>query len=228
MNIDAKLKILDDLYRLYDETVAPVPIACQKGCAHCCTRNVTVTTLEGWRLVDALGAKALSRLTRRLAGAARRDRFRPQVTINALAELAAADQDPPDEVCDPAWTPCALLEDALCPVYHLRPFACRCMVSTAVCSAGGFAAMDDYLVTLNTVFQQVIEHLDVPGMTGNLVDVLAFFNHLENRSIYRAGMIRPQAVGLPANRPLKMLMIPPEHRSRLQPVVTRIQALMAG
>jgi Fe-S-cluster containining protein len=228
MDISRKTKILEDLYRLYDETVAAEAVACEKGCPHCCTRNVAVTTLEGFRLVDALGAEAIETLYARLSRAAGRQRFRPRITINHLAEISMTDADPPEEACDPAWTPCELLEGDLCTEYDLRPFACRCMASSLVCSPGGFADMSDFLVTVNTVFQQVIEHLDVPGATGNLADVLAVFREVENRSLYRTGMLRPEAAGLPANRHLKMLMIPPEHRQRLAPVVARIQELMGG
>lgn len=228
MHIDAKLDRLEALYRLYDETVAPLPAACAPGCAHCCTRNVVVTTMEGWRLVDRLDAGALEEVYRRLRRAAGRERFRPLITVNALAEMAMTDEEPPDEACDPAWSPCPLLTGDLCPAYDLRPFACRCMFSTVVCRPGGFAAQDDYLITVNTVFQQVIEHLDVPGATGNLVDVLQYLHGAEQRSLYRTGMIHPEAVGLPANRPAKMLMIPPEHRERLQPVVERMRELLGG
>lgn len=228
MDIRRKLDILEDLYSLYDATVAGEPQACEKGCAHCCTRNVTVTTLEGYRLMDALSAEALETLFGRLSTTAAKDRFLPLITINALAELSMADAEPPEERCDPAWTPCALLEDDLCTIYDIRPFACRCMASTTVCSKGGFADMSEFLVSVNTVFQQVIEHLDVPGATGNLTDVLGFLKDVESRSIYRACMIRPEALGMPANRHVKMLMIPPQHRERLQPVVAKIQALLAG
>ena len=226
MDISKKLDILDNLFRLYDSAIADETLACEKGCAHCCTRNVTVTTLEGYRLVDTLSARALEALYGRLESVSGKARFRPLITINALAELSMTGEDPPEEACDPAWTPCALLEGDLCTVYDIRPFACRCMVSSAVCAAGGFADMADYLVSVNTVFQQIIEHLDVPGATGNLLDVLAFLKDVENRSIYRAGMMRPDGLGMPFNRHLKMLMIPPEHRARLQPVVARIQEML--
>ncbi|MFH1985660.1 MAG: hypothetical protein ABIL58_27825 [Pseudomonadota bacterium] len=228
MDIGKKLGILDALYRRYDEAVSGVAQACEKGCSHCCTRNVTVTTLEGYRLVDRLKAESLETLFGCLSKTCAENRFRPLITINRLAELSLADEDPPEEVCDPAWTPCALLEDNLCTIYSIRPFACRCMTSTAVCAAGGFADMPDFLVSVNTVFQQIIEHLDVPGATGNLADVLTFLKDVENRSIYRTGMIRPDALAMPANRHLKMLMIPPQHRDRLQPVVSKIQKMLAG
>ena len=226
MSIDTKLKRLDAIYRLFDDTVERLPAACQKGCAHCCTRNVTLTTLEAYRMVDRLDGEGLQQLYRRLGRAVDRDRFRPLITVNHLAEMVMTDAEPPGEACDPAWTPCPLLVDDLCPIYDLRPFACRCMTSTVVCRAGGHAAMEDYRITVNTVFQQVIEHLDVPGATGNLIDVLSLFKDPQGCSIYRSQMIQPKAAGLPANRPVKMLMIPPEHRERLRPVVARLQALM--
>lgn len=228
MDIQKKIGILEDLYRLYDDTVAAEAVACQKGCAHCCTRNVTATTLEGYRLVDRLPAETLNGLFGRLSNSAGQARFRPLVTINAMAEMTARGEDPPEEVCDPAWTPCPLLEGDLCTVYGLRAFSCRCMVSAAVCAGGGYADMSDFFITVNTVFQQVVEHLDVPGITGNLLDILAMFEEVENRSLYRTGMLQPAATGLPVNRHLKMLMIPPEHRERLQPVMAQMQQLLSG
>jgi hypothetical protein len=228
MHVDEKLKRLVEIYRIYDETVASLPAACAEGCAHCCSRNVTLTTLEAWRMVAALDRQRLEGLYQRLEAARGLDRFRPRITINHLAELCRADADPPEDDCDPAWTPCPVLTDHRCPVYDLRPFACRGMVSAVICRPDGAAAMDGFRITVNTVFQQVIEHLDVPGATGNLVDVLLHFRDAEVRSVYRSRMIQPRALGLPANRPVKMLMIPPEDRQRLQPVVARIRDALGG
>lgn len=226
MNISEKQSRLEKLYALFEESAAEMPSACREQCADCCTRNVTVASLEGMWILDRLNADGVSRLYARTAGAGGLDRFRPVITTNALAEHTMSGEDPPEEDCRPEWTPCALLEERLCTIYGLRPFSCRCMNSKTRCGEIGAADMDEYLITLSTVFQQVIEHLDVPGFTGNFLDVMTALKEEEHRSLYRAGMLRGEAVGLLSNRPLTMLMVPPEHRARIQPVVESIQQIM--
>ena len=48
MDLNSKLAVLNQIYRVYDEFVARLHTACKKYCAGCCTRNVTLTTLEGY------------------------------------------------------------------------------------------------------------------------------------------------------------------------------------
>ncbi|MBW1709950.1 MAG: hypothetical protein JRJ73_08730, partial [Deltaproteobacteria bacterium] len=48
MDLNLKIAVLDQICRIYDEFVAKLDIACEKYCADCCTRNVTMTTLEGY------------------------------------------------------------------------------------------------------------------------------------------------------------------------------------
>ena len=226
MDITEKQHRLEKLYTLFEQAGGEIPAACGKACADCCTRNVTIASLEGMWLIDQLDADAIARLYARQEKTLDLERFRPVITINGLAERTMAGDDPPEEDCRPEWTPCSLLEDDLCSIYALRPFSCRCMASRTRCADIGYADMDDFQLTLSTVFQQVIEHLDVPGYTGNLLDVMQRLKDEEHRSLYRAGMLRGESPGLLANRPMKMLMVPPEHRERIQPLVESIQKIM--
>jgi hypothetical protein len=54
MNLNAKLTILEQMIDIYDQFVGEFDLACEKYCAHCCTANVTLTTLEGYRIIDHL------------------------------------------------------------------------------------------------------------------------------------------------------------------------------
>lgn len=51
MEINTKLAVLDQIYKVYDDFIGKLELACQKHCAHCCTFNVTLATLEGYRIV---------------------------------------------------------------------------------------------------------------------------------------------------------------------------------
>jgi hypothetical protein len=151
--------------------------------------------------------------------------FRPLLTTNRIAELCRQGREIPEEAFgDPAEI-CPLLEENACPVYSLRPFGCRCLVSRVPCRESGTAEMPDFVLTVNTVFLQMIEHLDATGCTGNLADVLLCLLSAENRHAYEEGRLSCNATGLIGNHPLTVLMVPPEHRNRLQPILGALAKL---
>ena len=219
MTIEQKLDLLNRIYGIYDAFARSLDVACRKYCAHCCTSNVSLTTLEGYRLVHSLEPDQLEHLQQYLEPAFEKRVFRPLLTTNRIAELCRQEREIPEEAFgDPAEI-CPLLEEKACPVYPLRPFGCRCLVSRVPCRASGTAEMPDFVLTVNTVFLQTIEHLDATGCTGNLADVLLCLLSDENRQAYREGRLNCRATGLIGNHPLTVLMVPPEHRDRLQPIL---------
>ncbi len=225
MNFRQKLQILHQVYDLYTSFVQSLDLACRKHCCRCCTRNVALTTLEAAAIIDGLDPSDINRLLAPIRSARRLARFQPQITTNEMAERCALGQALPDEPCDPDWGPCPLLEDRACPLYLLRPFACRCMISRSDCEKTGQADMDEFALTVNSVFLQVIEHLDSSGCTGNLADVLLHLSKPKNMSAYRQGRLSGAAGNLIRNRPAKILMIPPHHRTRTAPLLRKLQRL---
>ena len=171
-SVRGRMEVLERIYTLYDGFIQRYALACKAGCAHCCTRNVSVTSLETALIVRHLEKTGWNELLKKIESASNLSRFQPLTTTNTLAHLCRKGENPPEEACDPAWRPCPLLTDNRCPIYAVRPFACRCMVSKSVCRRGGQAETDDYLLALHTVFMQFIEHADASGCTGNLIDML--------------------------------------------------------
>ena len=182
--MNEKLAALERIYSIYDEFAATLNLACEKSCTHCCTMNVTLTTLEGYKIFEPLNSDGKLDLLGRLAETAGARGFRPLITTNRLAELCAAGANPPEEDIGTTWGDCPLLENALCSIYDLRPFGCRCFVSRQKCAATGYADIDAFTASVNTVFLQVIEHLDAGGCTGNLIDVLQVMRSEQNRRAY--------------------------------------------
>lgn len=219
MELDEKLKVLDHVYQVYDNFIAPYEVACRKGCSRCCTRNVTLTTLEAYRLVVSLRASGQEALFGKLAAAAEAPRFIPRVTTNELAAICMRGEDPPEEASDPDWGACVLLNEENCPLYDVRPYGCRCMVSSRCCESTGFAEMDPLIVTVNNVMLQYIEHVDRGGYSGNLADLVLFMASGDNRRRYRDGMLEPPPEGLLLNHPIQALMVPPRHRERIFPLI---------
>ncbi len=225
MDLNAKLTILERMVDIYDRFVGEFDLACEKYCAHCCTANVTMTTLEGYRIFNHLEKTGEMRHLETIAQKAHPDRFTPRVSINRLADICARDSDPPEEHIDPAAGPCPVLADNACSLYPVRPFGCRCMVSVRNCGETGFADMDPFILTVNDVFLQHLEHIDAQGYTGNFADVMQFLDSDKNRQNYAAGRLNAAPDGLVANQPVFVLMIPPEHRERIQPVLTQIRSI---
>ena len=172
-NTTLQLAALTALYTLYEETSTTFSVACAKGCATCCSINVTITTLEAAHLVshplfqDAQIKQSISNISDQ-------PHFIPAVTINRLAQACLHEHEMPEETGTHAPGTCPFLDQHhQCRVYANRPFACRAMSSTERCQEDGAAEMPPFLYTLNLAVCQLLEHLDRNGGTGNMVDVLA-------------------------------------------------------
>ena len=215
----SRMAVLEAVYRLYDQFAAGLDLFCHRGCAHCCTANVTLTSLEGRYLFDFIRHNAPSHLLRRITALPGGGGRRVPLTTNALARLCAEGQTPQEETDSAPAGRCPLLEQEVCPVYAARPFACRCLVSTADCGATGYAAMDDFTLSLNTVFLQCIEHLDAGGWSGSLGVMLGYMEK-------EAGNLSGDLPGLAANSPLTILMVPPEHREAMAPWLEKLRLAM--
>ena len=226
MDIAINLKILDQIYAIYDKFAASLDLlACKKYCDHCCTSGVLLTTLEGYKIIEHLTSDTNSDVIQRIRGASEIKRLRPQLTTNRLAQLCAQGVDPPEESDNVDLPTCPLLLDHQCPIYELRPYGCRCLVSRHNCGEKGYAEIDDFVLSVNTVFLQTIEHVDAGGCSGNLVDVLQALADEKNRKDYGNGALHCSANKLIPNQPLEVLMIPPEHRSKMEPILQELRQI---
>jgi hypothetical protein len=86
--------------------------------------------------------------------------------------------------------------------------------------------MDAFTLTVANLFNQCIEHLDQKGMTGNLIDVLLFLDDKNNLAAYQSDKMAPTAKGLIPNSPIPVLMIPPEHRERAEPLLNALKKVL--
>ncbi len=221
-DLAGRLALLAHVYSVYDSFTDTLTSACRLGCAHCCTCNATLTTLEAAFIFSRLSARERSDLTARLSEALGWPRFQPKITTNQLADICRRGDEPPPEETAPAGSPCPLLETGACSLYPVRPFNCRCMTSRTDCGKTGYADMDPFAVTVNTVFLQYIEHIDADGCSGNLIDVLWLMQHEDNDRRYRSAEPISCPPGLIPNRRVPALMIPPKHRKGMAPILQRL------
>jgi hypothetical protein len=223
MDLNSKVAVLDQIYRIYDQFVAKLDIACEKYCADCCTRNVIMTTLEGYLMATHMISYGKSGLFENIERAIPDRRFQPQTTTNRLADLCMRGEDPPEEENNRLNGTCPLMKDNLCPIYQVRPFGCRCFVSKKDCRKQGYADVNPFIITVNNLFLQFIEHVDSQGFSGNLIDVLKLMGSKSNRHNYKRNTLNHPGAGLIPNLNITVLMIPPEHRVKIKPMLKELQ-----
>ncbi|MBI5252183.1 MAG: hypothetical protein HY912_22030 [Desulfomonile tiedjei] len=220
--LPVKLALLRRVYETYDEVAAGFKSACGMSCATCCTQNVLSTSIEAEFLlqhIESSGGTGL--VTRNLHQVCPR-RMQPALTINSLVEYCLNSVEIPEPQQEERHTVCPLLENSGCPVYAARPFACRSMWSQETCRPQGEAVMNPILVSVNGVFQQIIEDFDRGGMYGNVLDLLSFLSKPGQREIYLSG-----GEAEPHNRLLRTVPnpgfpVPPEHRPYVMKWLNRL------
>ncbi len=227
MAMDEKLAALTQIYRVLEDTLDGHLLSCHLGCAACCTLNVTLTTLEAYQIINYLNQTEEIGLLDRLSASSDKSRFIPELTINALAQRCAGSDKIPEEQHTLGRGVCPLLIDDTCSIYTASPLACRIMVSSRDCRMTGYATMDPFILSVNNVLMQFVEHVDQGGLTGNLMDVLLYLSEKENRRSYETGAVITGANGLLANHALTVLMVPPEHRQPMAPVLKSLNPAMA-
>ena len=96
------------LVKLYDRSASThPPVACKKGCHHCCTQKVSLTAPE----VFFLASQVSPALAPALAEAAEKSAALAQGLPGAF------------------WPRCPLLQDGACGAYGVRPLGCHSFVS---------------------------------------------------------------------------------------------------
>jgi len=225
MQIQYKLNVLSQMYNLYDAFSAPFNFACDRGCAACCTQNVTITSLEGYCIVQHILSTKQLDLFPRLQPTPSQERFRPSVTTNQIAALCLQRQDPPEESIDCPQAPCPFLSNNECLIYPERPFGCRCFFSTQKCNSTAHAEVDPFLLTANMLFMQVIEDIDRDGLFGNMTDVLLCLESEVHRKQYEIHPNLNRSPGLCVNHRIPGLLIPPEHLARIQPLLNQLEEI---
>lgn len=218
MNLETKLIVLDQIYEIYSKFADTLETACKKYCAHCCTQNVTITTIEGYKIFEYLRSNSKLNLLERIKPTLSKKRFQPKLTTNKIAELCIQGKDIADDKNNYEFRKCPFLTNDECLIYQVRPFGCRCFVSKQNCSKIGYADVDSFIVTVNEVFLQYIEHIDIQGYFGNFADIMLF---IESKNNCQHNKIND----LIFNLPIKFLFVPPEHRIRIKPILNSLSKI---
>ena len=82
--------------------------------------------------------------------------------------------------------------------------------------------MPPLILSVNNIVMQFIEALDQPGATGNLIDVLQYLSDPDRRRAYEKQEDPAWPSLLVPNQSIPVLMIPPEHREAVQPLLASL------
>lgn len=222
-----KQKILEQIVgsfeKWYNEQ-QELQLACKKGCSTCCTQSVTITAIEGEKILRHIIAEDKSQwLAAKLS--TNRKHKPPQFTTNEFAQACLEERDlgPLDQ--NSSYT-CPFLDDNVCSIYTVRPFSCRLFISSVTCDKDKAAQVPDYYLEATTAVNQLIEHLGQKEYWGNMLDVLpALLDIIEFREIAKHV---PQTLPIQARmqtitaRPLPGFLLSEEGASRVTPLLENI------
>ncbi len=207
MNKTEKLQSILELHSKWTENPG---LFCKKGCSHCCTLNVSATSLEA----ELIGRKIGSSLKSKVESSMKEKRFMPETTTNTIANLALENIEPPEEELVFSEKTCPFLFDNECIIYDIRPLSCRIMLSLKDCGKIATAELDERTMTINTIFQQYVELLDHDGLSGNIIDLLV---HGSNPVFISK---------FPANQVPRAIMIPPEYRNEMKELLLELNKIV--
>jgi Fe-S-cluster containining protein len=221
-----KETILLSIFNAFEKWSASIPKACVKGCSACCTQNVTITALEGERILDFIRKEGLeSWFAERLQMA--RPTATPLLTTNEYAEACLKGIETDDSDDHEKLAPCPFLNRNCCTIYPVRPFGCRCFASERVCRPGETAILPDSYVAASTAVMQIIEHLGQQEYWGNMLDVLlALCDILSNKKITaflpNQTMIIQARLRTRRARPLPGFLLLEEEQEKIAPLLNAI------
>jgi Fe-S-cluster containining protein len=221
------LAIIDN----FDHWAEKYAHVCAKGCSCCCTGNVTITALEGERI---LGFAVKNGMEQWLADRLRQlaQAGRPRMTTNEFAHACLSGREADPGTCE-KLTPCPFLADDVCRIYPVRPFSCRCFISISRCSATQPAQIDECYLTASTAMLQLIEHLGQKEYWGIMTDVLLSLLDISTYQGIATALADPARImegrlrTLTA-RPLPGFLFTEEEEHRIEPLLHAIFSSRIG
>lgn len=170
MKTARQLKVLHQFYTIFNAWGDQPVTACTAGCSTCCSRNVTITALEGVEILRWVVSRGRSPwLARVLANS--EPVPTPRLTTNEFAAACLAGREVGEQE-EADLSPCPLLERGYCQIYPVRPLACRLFISNRSCQTGQAAQLPEYYLSAATILNQLTEHLGQGEYWGNMLDVL--------------------------------------------------------
>lgn len=209
------------MYALYESHSNHYKLACKKFCSNCCTDRILMTSLEGSLIAAHIQQYNLHELLNQVKNIPPDKRYHPKTTINQESYLAYNDSPIPEPEEIQAHT-CPFLTNDQCAIYPARPMSCRTMISSVPCQNMGYASMSSVQMSTATLFYQFIEMLDDGGYYGNFLNILEMLMLPADTQSLQLVLTKTPLL---KNQRIHYVMIPPEHRDALIPIMNSIQQI---
>lgn len=215
--------ILETIYSVFENWSSTQSFCCRKGCSTCCSGNVTITSLEGTRILEyCISVNRRAWLLERLKKS--KSPGNPQQTTNEYV-LANIQGSEVNQSTNPARGRCPFLEGNCCAIYPVRPFSCRCFASETLCDDHESATVTDPYLYGSIVAMQLIEHLGQFEQWGYMTDVL--LNQIQSKKYDAFNSDDCCNAQNPSNnlrvaQPLPGYYLPPEYEQQITPLLRAI------
>ncbi|MEA2059013.1 MAG: YkgJ family cysteine cluster protein [Thermodesulfobacteriota bacterium] len=175
--MEKKIPELKDIYREFTHRTDEYKSgqACEKGCSFCCREagSITVTTLEGLAVRAAMKALLRSR----------------QKTLTRMFQQEIKKKEKGDVV------PCPfLMKNNTCMIYEDRPFSCRRIYSTHVCTPKTPPMVSRQVMKEGYRTIKRLQELDINGYSGHMSYILYMLSIPEFLDTYLGGDFKPRDI----------------------------------
>ena len=172
-----KIPILIDIYSRFETKTREYKkdAACEKGCGYCCKEagKIDITTLEGLVIRKTMRGFARSR----------------QKSLTKLFQQEIRKRE------KKVMAPCPfLMKNNACMIYEVRPFSCRRIYSTHVCSRGNPPVVNRQVMEAANQSIKELQQLDINGYSGHLSFILYMLSTPAFLDTYNEGKFKPEEI----------------------------------
>ena len=172
-----KIPALSDIYKTFEAKIRGYKkdAACEKGCGFCCKEagRIDITTLEGLVIRKTMKGFARSR----------------QKSLTKLFQQEIKKRE------NKVMAPCPfLMKNNACMIYEVRPFSCRRIYSTHVCSRGNPPVVNRQVMEAADQSIKELQQLDITGYTGHLSYILYMLSSPAFLNTYKKGEFKPEEI----------------------------------
>ena len=176
-NMEDKIPALKDIYETFTRKAneSKREQACVKGCGFCCKEagSIDITTLEGLAIRNAMRALPRSR----------------QKTLTKLFQQEIKKRE------KGVVTPCPfLMKNSACMIYEDRPFSCRRIYSTHVCTRENPPMVSRQVMEDAADAIKALQELDITGYSGHLSYILYMLSIPQFLDTYLKGACKPEEI----------------------------------
>ena len=169
--------MLQDIYNSFDAKAHEYKkdAACEKGCGFCCKEagSIDITTLEGMVIKKAMQGFTKSR----------------QKSLTRIFQQEIKKRE------NNIIAPCPfLMKNNACMIYEVRPFSCRRIYSTHVCTLENPPVVNRLVMEAASQSIKDLQQLDINGYSGHLSYILYMLSVPAFLKTYEQGESKPEEI----------------------------------